>query len=239
MEKNPTSAKASAGGKTGKYFKYAIGEIVLVVIGILIALQINNWNEGRKLKIEERKVVKRLIKETKKDIVFYKSRIDGINEESIITFNKLLLIGDGKANDSILDSVLPEYFSFSGGWSYESSLVKNNSNTNEIIQSDEIKEKLQEVFFIYEYVDKACTISNDLKYNLGIPLDIKYYKTINSMDSLLLYSHLKTPLKDPEVLGIITNFISWDENALAQIEKMQKSLKEFLELLEAYSSKIS
>ena len=33
--------------KTGKYFKYAIGEIVLVVIGILIALQINNWNEKR------------------------------------------------------------------------------------------------------------------------------------------------------------------------------------------------
>ena len=34
--------------KTGKYFKYAIGEIILVVIGILIALQINNWNENRK-----------------------------------------------------------------------------------------------------------------------------------------------------------------------------------------------
>ncbi|MBO3116091.1 hypothetical protein J4050_04995 [Winogradskyella sp. DF17] len=34
--------------KTSKYFKYAIGEIILVVIGILIALQINNWNETRK-----------------------------------------------------------------------------------------------------------------------------------------------------------------------------------------------
>ena len=34
--------------KTGKYLKYAIGEIILVVIGILIALQINNWNENRK-----------------------------------------------------------------------------------------------------------------------------------------------------------------------------------------------
>tara|TARA_R110000751_G_scaffold301415_4_gene413790 strand:+ start:18873 stop:19619 length:747 start_codon:yes stop_codon:yes gene_type:complete len=34
--------------KTEKYFKYAIGEIVLVVIGIMIALQINNWNESRK-----------------------------------------------------------------------------------------------------------------------------------------------------------------------------------------------
>ena len=33
--------------KTGKYFKYAIGEIVLVVIGILIALQINNWNQQK------------------------------------------------------------------------------------------------------------------------------------------------------------------------------------------------
>jgi len=37
--------------KTGKYFKYAIGEIILVVIGILIALSINNWNEGRKEKL--------------------------------------------------------------------------------------------------------------------------------------------------------------------------------------------
>ena len=33
--------------ETGKYFKYAIGEIILVVIGILIALQVNNWNENR------------------------------------------------------------------------------------------------------------------------------------------------------------------------------------------------
>ena len=34
--------------KTGKYVKYALGEIFLVVIGILIALQINNWNEFNK-----------------------------------------------------------------------------------------------------------------------------------------------------------------------------------------------
>mgnify|MGYP000731225644 CR=1 FL=1 len=34
--------------RTGRYLKYAIGEIILVVIGILIALQINNWNEHKK-----------------------------------------------------------------------------------------------------------------------------------------------------------------------------------------------
>jgi len=44
-------------GKTGKYFKYAIGEIILVVIGILIALSINNWNENRKLQSEELKLL--------------------------------------------------------------------------------------------------------------------------------------------------------------------------------------
>jgi hypothetical protein len=44
-------------GKTSKYLKYAIGEIVLVVIGILIALQINNWNEARKEHSRELKML--------------------------------------------------------------------------------------------------------------------------------------------------------------------------------------
>ncbi len=43
--------------KTSKYFKYAIGEIVLVVIGILIALQINNWNEQRKQNTAEKEFI--------------------------------------------------------------------------------------------------------------------------------------------------------------------------------------
>ncbi|MFZ1791353.1 MAG: DUF6090 family protein [Saprospiraceae bacterium] len=46
-----------AEGKTSKYLKYAIGEIILVVIGILIALQINNWNENNKLEKETYKVL--------------------------------------------------------------------------------------------------------------------------------------------------------------------------------------
>ena len=40
-------------GKTGKYLKYAIGEIILVVIGILIALQLNNLNDSHKINKEE------------------------------------------------------------------------------------------------------------------------------------------------------------------------------------------
>ncbi|MFD2588055.1 DUF6090 family protein [Croceitalea marina] len=50
-------------GKTTKYFKYALGEILLVVIGILIALQINNWNEVNKKDAEEREYLVNLLSE--------------------------------------------------------------------------------------------------------------------------------------------------------------------------------
>lgn len=52
-------------GKTEKYLKYSIGEIVLVVIGILIALQINNWNENRK----ERSSIKEYLTEVRENMV--------------------------------------------------------------------------------------------------------------------------------------------------------------------------
>jgi len=49
--------------KTRKYLKYAIGEIVLVVIGILIALSLNNWNELRKNDIIKNQLIENLILE--------------------------------------------------------------------------------------------------------------------------------------------------------------------------------
>jgi hypothetical protein len=62
MEKNPPDQSIRA-GKTGKYLKYAIGEIVLVVIGILIALSINNWNQDRIYNKERKYLVSELLTE--------------------------------------------------------------------------------------------------------------------------------------------------------------------------------
>ncbi len=47
--------------KSLKYIKYALGEIVLVVVGILIALQINNWNEGRKNAAKEAYILNEIL----------------------------------------------------------------------------------------------------------------------------------------------------------------------------------
>jgi len=60
-------------GKTSKYLKYAIGEIILVMIGILLALQVNNWNDERKAKIETEVIklsnLQEIYHDLKKDVV--------------------------------------------------------------------------------------------------------------------------------------------------------------------------
>ena len=60
--------------KTGKYFRYAIGEILLVMIGILLALQVNNWNENRKSSEKS----KLLLKQVHKELAFNINRANAI-----------------------------------------------------------------------------------------------------------------------------------------------------------------
>jgi len=55
-------------GKTTRYFKYAVGEIILVVVGILIALQINTWYEKQKLKAQEIILLQNFILELDDDL---------------------------------------------------------------------------------------------------------------------------------------------------------------------------
>jgi hypothetical protein len=75
--------------KTAKYFKYAIGEIILVVIGILIALQINNWNENRKDGIKEQQILSQLKEEYKANLLQLEQKI--IHRKRIIkAANKVL-----------------------------------------------------------------------------------------------------------------------------------------------------
>lgn len=75
--------------KTSKYFKYAIGEIILVVIGILIALQINNWNEARKNKTFETEILTQVQANLIKDKLTLQD-ISSNFQEAINSSNKIL-----------------------------------------------------------------------------------------------------------------------------------------------------
>ena len=98
--------------KTGKYFKYAIGEIILVVIGILIALQINNWNEHRKTIALGKDYISDIKKDLTTDIITFDTAIKRV--QRTILKNKSLLNAqfiDEISKDSILSLLKTSFHS--------------------------------------------------------------------------------------------------------------------------------
>ncbi|MGD8306804.1 MAG: DUF6090 family protein [Ignavibacteria bacterium] len=69
-------------GRLSKYLLYAIGEIILIVIGILIALQLNNWNEKRKQEIKRDYYLSSLLANLNENISYLKRRNGEINSDS-------------------------------------------------------------------------------------------------------------------------------------------------------------
>jgi len=122
--------------KTAKYFKYAIGEIILVVIGILIALAINNWNEENKLKDKEVSIVKELYKElneniesVNKQLKIWKTRDNNIKKVIDLIISKKISISN-KSFDSIMLYVI----------SFNNFKLKN-SKFSKIIESENFEFK--------------------------------------------------------------------------------------------------
>ena len=125
---------------TLRYIRYAIGEVILVVIGILIALQVNNLNEERKFKIEQKTFLEGFKNELELDTIDFRKRIDQyekrnklIKEARILMFKKKL---DDTQRKVFRDAVMQMYM-----------LTPINKNINRydnqisdgIIQNDELK----------------------------------------------------------------------------------------------------
>lgn len=127
-------------GKTAKYFKYAIGEIILVVIGILIALQINNWNEERKADKSENKALVALKQEFEQNI----QRLQHICSERDSALAARREYYDIITNNTISTKIKAEaYVSgfFGGNWAVENTVIKGlvNSGTIDNIKNDSLK----------------------------------------------------------------------------------------------------
>lgn len=109
-----TRKKLADDNKPLKYARYAIGEIIIVVIGILIALQINNWNEVRKERIKERQILQSLLEDFNSNDSFLDSlwiRISAQIDNWTIVLSQA---GTSTAalNDSIKDRVVNTSFTF-------------------------------------------------------------------------------------------------------------------------------
>lgn len=133
--------------KTGKYLKYALGEILLVMIGILLALQVKNWNEQRKDRKLEQELLVTLLKtlEQNKDVI--ESRMKSISRYQYS--GKLFM--DIIENNSPYHDSLKFYFHHAfintartriSSLGYES--LKNAGL--EIVQNDTLKEEIIRFF---------------------------------------------------------------------------------------------
>ncbi|SFN76660.1 hypothetical protein SAMN04487989_103279 [Bizionia echini] len=137
-------------GKTGRYLKYAVGEIILVVIGILIALQVSNWNKKRIDSGSEKEALFDLNTEIKSNIKALeiiiaeheKSLVAGKEIKSMITdTNKLNSI----SNDSLKTILIIMNYNFT----YDPKLGILNSVINSgrinLIQNKEIRYMLSSI----------------------------------------------------------------------------------------------
>ncbi|WP_411768400.1 DUF6090 family protein [Winogradskyella sp. A3E31] len=119
--------------KTSKYFKYAIGEIILVVIGILIALQLNNWNEQRKASQAEKNLLIGLQNEFKLNL----EKIDGSVELNQTNIDACFRITE-MIRDNTLEKQTVKLDSLLGRLGVISSFDARRAVTDEIINSGKL-----------------------------------------------------------------------------------------------------
>jgi hypothetical protein len=130
-------------GKTTKYFKYAIGEIVLVVVGILIALSINNWNEEHKEQNKLLNIYSLIYNDIEDDIEDLQKNVDFFNEKKSV-FEKVV-------HDSITPDLLDQGLSSLLVYSPRTLLNKKGvSQLGELQENDTLTFYLND---IYEHME--------------------------------------------------------------------------------------
>jgi hypothetical protein len=130
-----------------KYFLYALGEIILVVIGILIALQVNEWNQVRKNEREEKVILSNLKNEFDQNVNHLKEvwEILGNSQESSLKIMQLMNQDRNILENHNLDSLIYwtiEYYPFNPSNNVFADLVQ--SGRLQLIRDEDLRNKLFE-----------------------------------------------------------------------------------------------
>jgi hypothetical protein len=168
--------------KTSKYFKYAIGEIVLVMIGILLALQVNNWNENRKSTKNETKLLNELYNDAILDSVFFESRNSSL-EKHLVTVNRLNNIHLGINVDSVSKLSLDYEFIFDPSLAYQSTVEANFNSRIDAISNEEIKANLRAYSLAYHYLKLHYERRNRIFEINCNDLSVKYHSYRNKINA--------------------------------------------------------
>ena len=217
--------------KFNKYILYAIGEIILVVIGILIALQINNWNEDRKAAIFEKKLLA--------DIVpFIENNIWQL--ETSITHSKKYI----KSAEIILDHIeenrpyhdsLGHHFSNAISWFHPTiensgfeSLKTYGMNS---IQNDTLRKRLGDIYGSDRWFKILNSRQEEYFYSTASPILTELFESVefgeqggtmkpNSFEELRNSKKYNTILRTS--ISNRNNQIYWCSNWLKMLHTIEK-----------------
>ncbi len=187
--------------KTGKYFKYAIGEIVLVVIGILIALQINNWNQNRLNRITEIAYLKSIKKEIITNYQFnlslvtnrFPKKIEGLKLAKEFCENEMIVTDTLEfLNNVTYGGVFSNGYNFGTRSSYDELI---NTGNLQLIKKDTLKNSIANYYaYIYVVTGRAKVHSSNFSnYTSELrPFNSEYPNFISKSDQLEMMKSLKS-----------------------------------------------
>ncbi|MBK8448512.1 MAG: hypothetical protein IPO78_13735 [Saprospiraceae bacterium] len=180
--------------KFNKYLVYAIGEIILVVIGILIALQINNWNESEKSKHQEQIILKNILKDLESD----KIGLNKIIEARTSTANSaktMVSYYEGVKIEKLSDY----YFHFVNVMYWQFHHPRNttfeelvNSGNMSIIRNPKIKELLLDVNASYQ---ELFEVRRHMYDDYTLYLYTPYASIIDYEDGIVIWENPNSKLE--------------------------------------------
>jgi len=189
--------------KTWKYLKYAIGEIILVMIGILLALSVNNWNENREYRLLEHKLLSNVSKNLVTDTLGLNSII--AHYENVI--KQAESIKSKMEGNAPYENSMDEAFAIiSVSYAYESdySIFETIKSTGlDIIKNDSIRNSIVNFYNNskhYARVDNTYNIAKYFRVNIypkyfssyvwgrkASPIDYEDLKNVNEFRIALDY----------------------------------------------------
>jgi hypothetical protein len=222
--------KLAAENKLFAYLRYAIGEIVLVVIGILIALQINNWNEHRKYKSLETSMLAEIKASLGESLIEINDMIEknGIYVEN---YKKLL----GHINNNLpYDKTLDIYF---GGLEYWSSPYFNYSAFEtlktlgaELISNDSLRKRIIRMYdrdfeFLVNDYDKS-----EWNYSTGVvhPFFSKHLERVINSNKAVPNNYNEL-VNNAEFKNILTSLIIMRSNGINSSLELKSALEKLIE----------
>ena len=222
--------------QASRYFLYALGEIALVVIGILIALQINNWNEWRKDRLQEKIVLTDLRKNIERNSELLEESINRIHMLNVSTevilsaLDEEIPYHDSLQRHFFLALLRGQMYGITSRDGYES--FKNAGF--DIIQSDSLKTRILYLFeVVYRSANEWRRYSHDYtssdnpiwnKYFIHLGDRIKPYDFNQMLESREIYSLARN------VYAVRNTYREWQEKSLkesrAVLEMIYTSLDE-------------